>query len=391
MSDHSKYFSPSAAKTWLACPGSAILNADKENKSNVHSDRGTALHDFCAKNFFTPREDVDYSGLDEGDRTDVKKALEMAWSIEDSMTEPLVLIEERGEVIGAEDIFGTIDLVFWSEFDDHLVIADYKFGYGPVEPETPQLRIYGHAAFNIFRKKNPAFIVGKVTTAIIQPRQSSKAQMATFSWEEMVQWRYGTLNPGYEAILGMAGKPITELVLTPGEAQCKWCRSAKDASCPALNAQVEELLASVPHNEEPLDLTLEERLRRVPLMRLIADAIEEEAFALLNKGGKIPGFKLVRGRSNRAWADKEKTEKFLAARGLKEKERYNWSVIGIPAAEALLADKLTSTKLQNAFQALIVKPEGKLTIAPESDKRSAIEINTAQELLQGETDELDDL
>ena len=84
--------------------------------------------------------------------------------------------------------------------------------------------------------------------------------------------------------------------------------------------------------------------------------------------------------------------RWLAARGLKEKERYNWKIIGIPDAEALVEPLIAdSAKLQNAFARLIEKPEGKLTYAPESDKRSAVEVNNAVEVVNAFDLEIDDI
>jgi hypothetical protein len=129
----------------------------------------------------------------------------------------------------------------------------------------------------------------------------------------------------------------------------------------------------------------------VARMRDWCNAVEAEAEDKLKAGETDPRWKLVRGKANRRWKNEEEAERWLAARGLKEKERYKWTVIGIPAAEELLDGKLTSTKLQNAFARLIEKPEGKLTYAKAGDKREAVVITAATEIFQKSDDELEDL
>jgi hypothetical protein len=111
---------------------------------------------------------------------------------------------------------------------------------------------------------------------------------------------------------------------------------------------------------------------------------------VLLTGEQVPGFKLVRGRSNRRWKDESAADRWLTSQGLKEKERYDFKLKG-PAKIEKIVD-LTPIKLKN-FQGLIEKPEGALTFAREEDKRPAVVINTAEvdDIFQSEEDELESL
>jgi hypothetical protein len=98
------------------------------------------------------------------------------------------------------------------------------------------------------------------------------------------------------------------------------------------------------------------------------DAVHAYARSLVEKGEKVPGWKLVRGRSNRKWTDEKSTEKFLVS-ALGEKA-YAKKLIGIPAAEKLVDKELLA--------GLITKPDGALTLAEESDPREEVTYKTSE-------------
>jgi len=372
---HSELFSPSAAHTWLNCTASARLNAGKERISNPDADRGTMLHDFCFKNFDNDWDLIDFDSLGP-DADDAKSALNQAWELQLMIDDPQnTLRETEVKVHEAEDCFGTADLIMYSTRDKHLLVADYKFGYGEVDAEmNPQLLIYALGARRLFAKTG----IDTITLAAIQPKRSKVPTLFSMRQEEINAWMTDTFFPAYHAILR------NETAFRPGEKQCRWCTSRHD--CPALLGEITELLNSdTPATE---GLTWTEKIRLAKMARLWADAQEEALMANLQAGVPCPGFKLVRGRSNRKWSDEDEAAKWLAARGLKEKERYTFKVIGIPEAEKIVGGMDLSTKLKNSFNRLIVKPEGKLTYAPESDKREAVSVSDPLADEQAELDEL---
>jgi hypothetical protein len=98
-----------------------------------------------------------------------------------------------------------------------------------------------------------------------------------------------------------------------------------------------------------------------------------QAFALgqLAQGVKIPGYKLVEGRSNRIITDETKVKEILLQVGLTEDEIMKpREMLGLSKLEALVGKKLFAELCKD----YIIKPTGKLTLAPDSDRRP--EVNT---------------
>jgi hypothetical protein len=96
-----------------------------------------------------------------------------------------------------------------------------------------------------------------------------------------------------------------------------------------------------------------------------------QAFALgqLMQGVKIPGYKLVEGRSNRIITDETKVKEILLEVGLTEDEIMKpREMLGISKLEALVGKKLFA----DLCKEYLVKPMGKLTLAPESDRRPEV-------------------
>jgi len=86
------------------------------------------------------------------------------------------------------------------------------------------------------------------------------------------------------------------------------------------------------------------------------------------QGRQWPGFKLVEGRSNRKYSDQGEVAAALIAAGVPESVIYERSLLGITAMEKAIGKKVFTEVLGD----LIVKPEGKPTLVPESDKRPAL-------------------
>lgn len=86
---------------------------------------------------------------------------------------------------------------------------------------------------------------------------------------------------------------------------------------------------------------------------------------------RFPGFKLVEGRSNRRYADSEAVEKKLRAARYRVKDIFKpQELLGITAMTKLLGAKKFKEMLEDTK--LVVKPQGRPTLVPESDKRPEI-------------------
>lgn len=266
-------------------------------------------------------------------------------------------------------MFGTADAQVLCEPDKTLWIWDLKYGQGlAVHPEeNEQAMIYSLGSLG----PKPLPWVEKVNIGIVQPRHRDGGVMV---WETskkyLLEWKNDVLIPGAKATEAL------DAPLVPGEKQCRWC--AAKAVCPALLGQSLEV-AQVAFKDivpqevptltfpNPMDMTPEERAKVATLLTALDDykaSFFNYLQELAERGDNTPGWKLVRGKANRKW----KSEALV-----------------INQLEGVLGDLLWEKKLlspaklekikgidKKALAALWETPEGKITLAPESDKRPAV-------------------
>ena len=97
-------------------------------------------------------------------------------------------------------------------------------------------------------------------------------------------------------------------------------------------------------------------------------AISTHATGRLEAGDGFTGYKLVEGRSTRRWHDEESAEFKLR------------ELVGIDKAvttkviSPTQAQKILGAKRKNEIAEMIVRPTGKPTLVPDSDKRLAINV-----------------
>ncbi|PMD06456.1 DUF2800 domain-containing protein [Brevibacterium paucivorans] len=110
-----------------------------------------------------------------------------------------------------------------------------------------------------------------------------------------------------------------------------------------------------------------------PSATLKAWAADVEAHALslaVNQGKTWPGFKLVEGRSIRKYADEAAVAKTAEAAGVAVWDRKLKTITA-------LEEQLGKKRFTALFGDLVVKRTGKPTLVPNSDKRPALEIQSA--------------
>ncbi|HEX5555315.1 MAG TPA: DUF2800 domain-containing protein, partial [Chitinophagaceae bacterium] len=88
----------------------------------------------------------------------------------------------------------------------------------------------------------------------------------------------------------------------------------------------------------------------------------------VNDGKKWPGLKLVEGRSNRVITEPDSVAKRLEALSYSQEQIWNKKIKGITDLEKLLGKKEFAAELGK----WVVKPTGKPTLVPESDKREEL-------------------
>ena len=99
---------------------------------------------------------------------------------------------------------------------------------------------------------------------------------------------------------------------------------------------------------------------------LIKDYALDQA---VNHGVIYPGYKIVEGRSNRAWTvDETLVAAQLIGKGYRDDDIWPRKLKGITAMEQFLSKKTFNEILGD----LVVKPQGKPTLVPFDDKRPEI-------------------
>ena len=113
-------------------------------------------------------------------------------------------------------------------------------------------------------------------------------------------------------------------------------------------------------NDEIADL-----LPHLATIKSWCDSVARHAEKLALSGVPIEGYKIVTSRTNRKWADDEEAIKAMTL--LTNEPVMSRKPISPSRAVAMLGKNCDSVN------ALIVKPEGKPTLVPVSDRRPALE------------------
>ena len=276
-------------------------------------------------------------------------------SAREHCTDPQVYVEQRLDYSHlAPGGFGTGDCVIVAE--PTLQVIDLKYGMGvEVSPvENPQLMLYGLGALAAF---DALYNIEEVALSIFQPRRAN-VETWTISTQDLITWGENTV------------KPIADLAARgEGEyAAGSWCQFCRIAS--TCRARAEANLALAKHEfAPPAELSVAEVadvLAKIPELKAWASDVEAWALAKARAGTQIPGFKVVAGRSIRKYTDEAAVAEAAKAAGYSD--IWDKRLIGITAMERLMGKRAFTETLGD----LVIKPEGKPTLVPESDKRPAL-------------------
>lgn len=395
MSAHAK-LSPSARHRWGACAGAVREEAKyPEQPAGPAAIDGTHSHtllEWCVENNLTDpavmlgkvMSDDDGEFTVEQDRVDrVRIAVEYIKARKAEMG--LCVVRQEHEVnpaplLGRDDMGGTVDCMIVS--DDMLEIIDYKDGINPVlAKNNPQMEQYAWGALaeydTKFKRIRMTIVQPKLKLKGIDPISSHEVDIADFLRKK-------------DAIIAQAAATDDpNAPLTPGEEQCKYCRAK--GGCAALTSHALKAsgisfddLSKQAANKEPTELTdeqLRELVEAAPLIKQMLEAAQAEALRRLQDGKTIAGLKLVRGRGSREWAyDEAEMEAKLKKFGLPKSVIWQTKLISPAQVESVTwgeGKRLSEKQLAVLQSEYVAKQEGKLTIAPESDPRSAVVVNAA--------------
>ena len=368
MSKHA-FLSPSGSHRWLNCTPSAMLESEFPDGSSSAADEGTAAHAFCEhklkkalrRRSKRPVSDYDSDEMQEYTDSYVDYVLEQLEVAKQTCKDPMVLIEQKvafSEYI--PDGYGTADCIIVS--DDTMQIIDFKYGLGVLvnAEQNTQLMCYSIGALNLF---DSLYDIKGVTMHIFQPRREN-VQSWTIPVDELKAWAENELKPKAQMALNGEGE------YHPGE----WCQFCKAAVRCRARAEEKLRLAQQEFKMPPLltDAEIEEVLTILPDLTKWADGILAYATdAAVNHGKEWNGFKVVEGRSVRKYKDEE-----LVAQAAKDHgytDIYRQSLITMTDMQKLMGKK----QFEQILGDLIVKPQGKPTLVPVTDKRPAMNVTNA--------------
>lgn len=364
--------SPSSASRWLACTPSARLEMQFPDKSGDYAKEGSLAHEFGELRLKR------YSGLiDELEWTKRTSELVKDPLYNDSLEEyaagyanfvwekyllaqkttsdAVLRIEERIDLTAyVPEGFGTGDAVILA--DGTMEIIDLKYGKGVSVSAigNKQMMLYALGALDMF---GFMYAIHTVRMTIYQPRLDNISEWE-MSVEDIIAWGMNELAP--RAKMAYAGDGS----FVPGK-HCQFCRVK--AQCRAL---AEKNLEAAKHEFEDAsllsDTEISEILARIDLIKNWITAVEDYALQAALDGKKFPGFKLVEGRSIRKYSDEKMVADRLIENGYKSDLIYEPAKLKtITAMEKMVTKKAFVALLGD----LIIKPQGKPTLAPESDKR----------------------
>lgn len=419
MTSHAK-LSPSAAHRWMHCAGSMILEKDIPDATSEHADLGTAAHFLASESLEQGKNATDFlnqqiqltngvaswaSQTESTGQSFFTVDLEMSENVQkylDAVRSQAngnqLLVEQRVEFsnyINSENAFGTSDAVVLT--DTEIQIHDLKYGRGvKVSAESnEQLKLYALGALNEFG------LLGdfqQVRMVIHQPRLGYMSEdvctieeLEAFAQEAKSSAEYIRC---LEVGLGegdMGAIADFESSFNPGEKQCQWCKAK--ATCEALakhnlqtilgefddltqvdlQAELPQATAQVANHEND---KLGKLYAAIPLLESWIKAIDSAVHQKLHAGETVEGFKLVQGKQgNRTWANAEEAEALLKSMRLKTEEMYDLKLISPTTAEKLKKAEVIGPRQWTKVEALITRADGKPTVAPENDKRPALDVN----------------
>ena len=358
--------SASSSHRWLNCTPSAMLEKSFENKGSEAAAEGTAAHELCEhklkkalkRRSKRPVSDYNTDEMEECSDAYVDFIMEQSEQAKQKCKDPVVLIEQRLNFSSyVPDGFGTGDCLIVS--DDTLHIVDFKYGLGVlVDAEhNPQMMLYALGALAIYQD---LYDIETIAMTIFQPRWENVSTW-TIPVSELLDWAENELKPKAELAANGEGEYYS------GD-WCIFCRAK--ATC-RKRAEDNLKMARLDFQEPPLlsDEEIAEVLTQLPDLTKWATEVQEYALEQATKHGKHwTGFKVVRSISRRKYTDEEKVAQAAMESGYED--IYRSMLIPITEMEKLMGKK----NFNEILGGLVHKLPGKLTLAPETDKRLAVDV-----------------
>lgn len=360
--------SASSAHRWLHCPPSAKLTAGVTEAPSEAALQGTAAHALAEHKLRRalkqqskrPVSEYEDDEMDTYTNDYVSYVLEQYEQAKQATPGAVIYIEQHldfSHVVPGG--FGTGDCLVVA--DGALHVIDLKYGLGVlVEAEwNPQMMLYAIGALALF---DALYDIEQVALTVFQPRRENVSTW-TISVTELNKWAEHTLKPAAE----LAAKGEGEFY---AGAWCQFCRIASTCRARAeTNLELAKFEFAPPAELSPAEVA--KVLTQIPELTRWASDVQDYALSQALSGEQYEGFKLVAGRSIRKYTDETAVAEAAKAAGYRD--IYKRSLLTITAMEKLMGKKQFSEILGD----LVVKPDGKPTLVPVTDKRPELQISTA--------------
>lgn len=378
------YLSASGSYRWLNCTKAPILEEGFPDTTSIFAEEGTLAHEISELILWLDlnKEDTDPEVKEHAERFKAELAqlkkhelfyegmineveiyttycLERFNEFKANDKHSILDIEQRLDYSRyAPEGFGTGDCVIVG--DNKIEVIDLKFGKGvEVDPKNnSQLMLYGLGALEAY---DFLYDIKEITLTVAQVRLGGISSW-TLSTKKLEAW--GEIEVKEKAQLAFNGK---------GEARAgEWCMFCKfKGQCKVRGKYLKDIYDK--HKEKEREtLSLEEVSEIISNEKLIKNwlkDVEQYALGLGLAGTKIPGFKVVEGRSNRRITDGEGLASVLIEKGYEDEDVYKPKAIeGITKLEKLVGKK----DFADLSKDYIEKPEGRPTLAKDSDRRKSI-------------------
>lgn len=357
--------SASSSHRWLACPPSAKLCAEVEDKGSEYAAEGTDAHSLCeykmlkylGKKAENPTANLSFYD-DEMERCAEDYAAyisEIVEKVRDTCRDPVVLVEQRLDFSKyVPEGFGTGDCLIVT--DGMLYVIDFKYGRG-VEVsalENPQMMCYALGALDLF---DGIYDITSVCMTIYQPRREN-VSVSTMSKADLYQWAGETLAPIAKLAYDGGGE------FKAGE-HCRFCKVK--ATCrkrAEYNLELAKYDFEMPAELETAEIAAV--LAKADELAAWAADVKEYALAQALVGVEYDGWKVVEGRSNRRYINETAAADVVKQEGF---DPFEHKILGITAMTKLLG----KAKFDKLLGNLVEKPKGRPTLVPMSDRRPAMD------------------
>ena len=378
---HAK-LSSSASKRWLGCPGSVKLSEHYPNGSSIYADEGTIAHGMAEgmiskDDKLVQKYEVEaakfYGEYPELNGTFLEMKMILQPYVDYVFEEYAAQVHEDGaaQLMTEERVdlteyipggFGTSDVVILRQGRLHIIDLKYGKGVSVSAEDNPQLKLY---ALGTLARFDMLYDIEDVVMTIYQPRLDN-VSTDTIKAKDLYAWGEEVIKPGAQLALS------EDAPVHAGD-WCQFCPARYDCKERARDAmELQKYLGQMVLSPEEIA----EILGKIDRLTKFAEDIKDSALAKALDGEEIPGWKVVEGRSIRKYVgSEEEIVRQCEGAGYDQALLYERKLLTITNMEKLMGKK----QFAEVLGAYVEKPEGKPTLAPESDKRPAITNSAAED------------